>query len=772
MADKTKFDEHSDLDPFAELKRIIGLEPDGSSEPATTAQAAGDDFDLAEALAQADEPAAVSAAEQETAVAEIDAAHQPNDELADDFGIDLERELMGEFESVDTPLAEKAAAEIDEQEFDAVFAESTQSLDAAFADQPQSQDEIDADLEELNAVFAEAEPNAAVEAAPAVEPEPGAPVAAASEAEADEFVVALNESDFADIDDAIALELDEELSASLSATDVGADADLDVDAELASDLAQLDAAANEPVADAQAAAEPTALADVDMDFDSDLDWSGLDAPKEGAAAAAVTRPSIIDSADEFLAALDISASAPVADVEPASNVEPPVALAKMSDQYESRGSQYDWRQPARSAQQRAAAPEVETTEMFDQAFSMTDDLDLPEVRYEEPVQAKSDIDLEFDNLLVEMSRGEPARPVHTTLPEAPRYEPQQSVQRADAGLDDYDFDSVFAQPAPQATAAPVYREQVRDEQDFGDFNFDDDDFGDEEPVQQAYRPHSGGGRGGRGMMIAAIIGGVALLGGIGTWAMSWNGESGAPALVRADASPVKVRPENPGGTSVPNQDSPVYDTVSRSGSQPTVQERLVSTTEDPVALPLPDDSEAELLASATKDEDRVAANDVDDSAAQDPLAVAPRKVRTMIVKPDGSLVPAPVPAAAAPTEPSVEDIASARVEEPEQITTGATKPSAAEPETETVAAIPAPAAGGWAVQIASQPNEDDANKSLKRMGQKYSSVIGDRGLHIVKGEVPNKGTYWRVRVAANSRDDAVNVCSNIKSAGGSCFVTR
>lgn len=779
MADKTKFDdtisplggEHSDLDPFAELKRIMGLD---RQEPVKQAESAPvSEGEFIESLSGAEPEIAPAVAEVHAEVAKrIASADQPAEGLSDDFGIDLERELMGEFATAEVSASEPVsgisvqphAVVENTAELDAAFADEVGSLEAAFSDQPQSRAELDADLDELNVVFSATDADAfddgevaeeelveAVAADKSIQP-------AAMSLDADDLD--FGDLDFGDIDSAIAKEMDQALSAGFGSESAAK-------------------AANGAPVQSKAA---DGLADVDMDFDNALDWSALDAPRADVRASA-TRVSALDNADELLAALDAAAKNTTnepgaAAKSAASNEDPFATLAKMSDQYQSRDNQYDWRQPVRNTQPKAAAPEVETTEMFDQAFSMTDDLELPDVRYDEPTQAASEIDLEFDNLLNEMSRAEPVRPVHTA-PEAPRYDQRETVApRANDGFDD--FDSMFAQPVPQAAqpaqrAQPQQDYQAQDDHDLGDFDFDDQDFDDQEPVQQsAYRSHDGRGRGGRGMMIAAIVGGVALLGGIGAMAMSWTGDIGAPALVKADSSPTKIRPENPGGSSLPNQDSAVYDTVSRSGSPQPTQERLVSATEDPIALPQPDDSEVDEVAALTKDEDRIAPTEADASAAEDPLAVAPRKVRTMIVKPDGSLVPADVPAeepaAAASAEPSVEDIASAPVGEPEQITTGATQPTPAV-EPETVAAV-APAPGGWAVQIASQPSEDGANKSMKSMTQKYSGVIGDRGAHIVKADVPGKGTYWRVRVAANSRDDAVSLCSNLKSAGGSCFVTR
>jgi hypothetical protein len=803
MADKKQFDDNappagqtpSDLDPFAELTRIMGFDPRTPAE--TKAKPDASVADLAETLARADEAAAMQASQSAHAdiARHIEAAHQPAEELADDFGIDLERELLGDmladgeptYAVEAAPLADAVATapqpEITDAEFEAAFADDADALTQDVTEESR-EEELSADVDALNAAFAEIELETAapaeLEQAVAAEL---ANVRVDADAASEMDDLNFDDLDLGDIEAAIGREMEQSLSATAAKKPAVVETAEEEDLTAALDNFFGDDFDDEPAEEVPAAFEagkkgPEGLADVDMDFDAGLDWSELDARKQAAsertvaaAAPAVAQPT--DEDDDLIAALE----AATAEVKPgeygvapaASNEDPFSALAKMAERYQTQNPQDVWRQPVRASQPRAAAPEVETTEMFDQAFSMADDLELPEVAYEEPVKATNDLDLEFDRLLNEMSRGDvpPARPV-APMAAAPtqRYEPREPVaaRPEPRQTDDYGFDSVFAQG------------EVEDHQahDLGNFEFDEEEDEDQQP-QAPYRAHDSRG-GGRGMMIAMIVGGIAILGGVGALAMSWSGGSGGePALVKADAGPVKVRPENPGGTSVPNQDSTVYDTVSRSGAteQPS-QERLVSATEEPVEIPQPNDEEADEIAAMAKGEDRVEPGQADEvAAAEDPIAVAPRKVRTMVVKPDGSLVPAEEPtatAAPAQAEPTVEDIAAAPEGEPEQITTGATTPTP-EPATEAVAAA-APAPGGWAVQIASQPSEDGANKSMKTMGQRYASAIGDRGMHIVKAEVAGKGTYWRVRVAAASRDDAVNVCSDLKSAGGSCFVTK
>src|SRR5690606_13352889 len=119
------------------------------------------------------------------------------------------------------------------------------------------------------------------------------------------------------------------------------------------------------------------------------------------------------------------------------------------------------------------------------------------------------------------------------------------------------------------------------------------------------------------------------------------------------------------------------------------------------------------------------------------VAVAPRKVRTMVVKPDGTLVPREDDVEIAPSNEQTDTIAagadeaplSAEADAPSQDRTGSTPETApiaplrpvdqpvdvvgeVKADQQVAAATPAAAAGGgWAMQIASQPSEAAAQSS-------------------------------------------------------------
>nr|WP_298098899.1 SPOR domain-containing protein [uncultured Shinella sp.] len=385
----------------------------------------------------------------------------------------------------------------------------------------------------------------------------------------------------------------------------------------------------------------------------------------------------------------------------------------------------------------------------------------------------------------------------------------------------------------------------------------------------------------RGLLIAASIAGLLLIGGGGVYAWSaFTGGgvagSGEPRVILADKDPVKVVPEEKGGKTVPNQDKAVYDRVAGDNASTPQQEQLVTSTEEPVDVvqrtltpeALPDDG-VDTPATAEDDANRLlpGVDEPETATADGKPLVSPRKVKTMIVKPDGTLVAredivsepstetagldakATATTATASGEASatanatldadsslraeqnatdgqprsaLAEVATAEVDDTAPVRTvktttiGATAEGATTEGISTDGKAPVPvtrpvdqpvtvvgtvtengnvagtqtasatqtqqtaeqtqvaavAPGSYVIQIASVPSEADAQKTYKNLSAKFGSVIGGRGVDIKKAEIPNKGTFFRIRIPAGSREEANALCSRYKGAGGSCLVTR
>jgi cell division protein FtsN len=93
----------------------------------------------------------------------------------------------------------------------------------------------------------------------------------------------------------------------------------------------------------------------------------------------------------------------------------------------------------------------------------------------------------------------------------------------------------------------------------------------------------------------------------------------------------------------------------------------------------------------------------------------------------------------------------------------------------SLAAVPSanPAHGRYAVQVTSQRSEAEAQAAYRALQGKYGNVLGGRSMFVHKVELGAKGTYYRAMVGPfASQAEASQLCSSLKSAGGSCLIQR
>ena len=176
------------------------------------------------------------------------------------------------------------------------------------------------------------------------------------------------------------------------------------------------------------------------------------------------------------------------------------------------------------------------------------------------------------------------------------------------------------------------------------------------------------------------------------------------------------------------------------------------------------------------------------SAAAAPGTPEPKKVHTVTIKADhpaaaaaakpghaGANEPlALIPAAQGPATQAEAHPASAGPAAP---AAPATKPRPAPAHVATAAPTPAAAApasgGGYAVQVSSNHTEAEARAAYHAMRAKFPGQLGNREPIIRRADLGAKGTFFRALVGPfASAQEATGVCTQLKSAGGSCIVQR
>jgi cell division septation protein DedD len=393
----------------------------------------------------------------------------------------------------------------------------------------------------------------------------------------------------------------------------------------------------------------------------------------------------------------------------------------------------------------------------DAEFGTSDGLAFEEA---EPLQlgvrdAAFDVDQDYDAMAEQGADGYQPHADHQGASQGYAAIPSNQALRS--------FDAVYDQP-PQiplgATSAPGMAEGFYEtEQPDADF-LDDGPF---EPGMESVQPQPGRKLGLRSRSIfmvgSALLGAVAL-GGALAFAYKQSGgsmSSGETPVVQADTRPVKEAPQNAGGKEFPHKNKLIYERL-QNGDQPEA-ERIVPRQEE-LAMPA--------MPGAAPVGAPPAVATVDDPDG------GPRRVKTLVVRPDGSVMPPPAAAPGPAPTPAQQKLAA--VPPAPQAAPAAPAPApAADPQ--PVAAIPPPkpkpapapapaAPTKYVVQVGSKENQTDALATFADMQQKYPSLLASYRPMVQKANLGAKGIWYRLRIGPIADKSAANkLCSELKSQG-------
>ena len=321
-----------------------------------------------------------------------------------------------------------------------------------------------------------------------------------------------------------------------------------------------------------------------------------------------------------------------------------------------------------------------------------------------------------------------------------------------------------------------------------------------------------------GIMAIAAVFALAVIGTAGAFGyralFGTSGPSQPPPVIKADIAPSKIVPVT--ASKAPNK--LITDRVADHAQD----EKLVSREEQPfemkdkpAAAPPPQAQGSALAALGSG-----------------VLSSEPKKIRTIAIRPDqpglgdnqpvGATATAPAPpppqtrmapAPTAPTAPPAQVASNPPVAAnpepppprqsetravapaPRSTASSGTAPLSLSPDASAAPAARAPmrtaavaaptpiaraakpaaaaASGSYAVQVSSQRSEADAQAAFRSLQAKFPNQLGGKQALIHKVELGDKGIYYRAMVGpfANA-NEASELCSGLKAAGGQCIVQR
>ena len=103
----------------------------------------------------------------------------------------------------------------------------------------------------------------------------------------------------------------------------------------------------------------------------------------------------------------------------------------------------------------------------------------------------------------------------------------------------------------------------------------------------------------------------------------------------------------------------------------------------------------------------------------------------------------------------------------------ATSDTVATADTSTDASVTSPSTDYlFSVQISSRRTEEAARLSWEKISSRFVYILGGLTPDIRPTEIEGRGIFYRVRIPAETREAAINLCTQLKNAGGDCFVVR
>jgi hypothetical protein len=373
-----------------------------------------------------------------------------------------------------------------------------------------------------------------------------------------------------------------------------------------------------------------------------------------------------------------------------------------------------------------------------------------------------------------------AAEAHAAPRREPAFEAQQPHYAPEAHYGAYDDTAMRGSIQPHQPSYPAY-EPTRPVEDDPSW-----DMATEAPAYAEPRKP----RLSRAAMIAAAVFGVGVLGIGGTYAFKGKMPGSREiATIQAASGPVKIAPPANDG----DQQTQSASLLEKDAAKTTA--KVVSREEQPIDLNTLPQKSARVISMQPGDSQAAAAQQQTSMGGGMANLIEPKKVKTVSVRPDGSIIPnsemagmggnAPLPVArpaSVGTPTSAAATPKASTPAPKMATRVSTTPAAdvapkAAPraatettKTKSAALDDEPTAttrGQWAAQLAASPSEDEARSTASRMASKYSSELGGRRPTFRKAEVNNK-TVYRVRVGGLSKEEASSICQKISG----CFVAK
>lgn len=260
------------------------------------------------------------------------------------------------------------------------------------------------------------------------------------------------------------------------------------------------------------------------------------------------------------------------------------------------------------------------------------------------------------------------------------------------------------------------------------------------------------------------------------------GSSKVTPIIRADTGPTKVRPSDPGGMKIPNQDKTVYGQLGQTNGQ-AKDEKLLPTAERPI------ESLLMTIKPAT------APPSTDDGSKEDRSAAIPGgAIGTTALAPPVKLPPPPPPEKPTPKRPQGAEVTKTSKDTGKAVVAAAVPPPPPPPPVAVKSARPKTAkptqkatrvasvnttvskkpTGTFVVQLASAKSEKGARQTWGKLRKAHPTLFRGLSETIVRKNLgAKKGTWYRLMAGGfPSAGAAKAFCGRAKKRKVGCLVAR
>ncbi len=224
-------------------------------------------------------------------------------------------------------------------------------------------------------------------------------------------------------------------------------------------------------------------------------------------------------------------------------------------------------------------------------------------------------------------------------------------------------------------------------------------------------------------------------------------------IIRRPQTAVKIKPENPGGMEIPNQDKDVYNIVEKKEVDNTVVENLLPKPETPK---LPDIVPEVADVNTNVNTDAANLDEIVDEVAENKNDLPqPKEVKAESQAVENST------ASNVPAKPA-DLLAGVSAQAPDANAAKADAPAKIEAPT---AVVNTASAGGWQIQLIASKNKTAVEKTWTDLSAKYAD-LKNMPHEIQASDLGAQGMFYRLRAGSfASKAEAAQACANLKAKG-------